>query len=41
MYQIGDKVVVKRNGRFGYITDYTMGDKLYLNMVEIGVVKMR
>ena len=29
MYQIGDKVVVKRNGRFGYITDYTMGDKLY------------
>lgn len=29
MYQIGDKVVVKRNGRFGYITDYTMGDNLY------------
>lgn len=29
MYQIGDKVVVKRNGRFGYITDYTMGEKLY------------
>lgn len=30
MYQIGDKVVVKRNGMFGYITDYTMDDnKLY------------
>lgn len=26
MYQIGDKVVVKRNRRFGYITEKTMGD---------------
>lgn len=26
MYQIGDKVVVKRNRRFGYITQKTMGD---------------
>ena len=25
MYQMGDKVVVKRNGRFGYITEI-MGD---------------
>lgn len=29
MYNIGDKVVVKRNGRFGYITDYTMGDNKF------------
>lgn len=29
MYQIGDKVVIKHNGRFGYITDHTMGGKLY------------
>lgn len=29
MYQIGDKVVIKRNGRFGYITDYTMGDNKF------------
>lgn len=33
MYQIGDKVVVKRNRMFGYITDYTMGDnKLYFGI---------
>ena len=26
MYKIGDKVVVKRSGKFGYIIDKTMGD---------------
>lgn len=26
MYKIGDKVVIKRNGRFGYIIETTMGD---------------
>ena len=30
MYKIGDKVVVKRNGRFGYIIEKDMGNKQYL-----------
>lgn len=29
MYKIGDKVVIKCSGRFGFITDTTMGGKLY------------